>query len=97
MRGARVALDGWAVAGLVAVALLGVLVAAWFAWRGSSTQAPVGHAALLAPGIVIATAGAGGSGPGGTRPGAGAPAAMLVVDVAGRVRRPGLVRVPAGS
>jgi competence protein ComEA len=94
LRRGRLALDGWAVVAVVAVALLGVLVAAWFAWRGAGTEAPLGRAALLTPGAAVPIAS---SKPTPTTAGPSPTAALLVVDVAGRVHRPGLVRLPPGS
>jgi competence protein ComEA len=94
IRSGRLALDGVAIVAVGAVALIGVLVAGWFAWRGSADTQPVARTSVVAPGVALAQA----SSPSRGRPGALAtPASLLVIDVAGRVRRPGLVRVPAGS
>lgn len=94
VRGGRIALDRRSVAAVVCVALLGVVVAGFFAWRGSSTEGPAGRTALVRAG----TTEAGPSASGTARSAGPSPtAAPLVVDVAGRVRRPGLVRLPAGS
>jgi competence protein ComEA len=94
LRGGRLALDGWAVGALAAIALAGVVVAAWFAWRGASTQTPIGPAALLAPGIPVARSATASAA---TTAGPSQGSVLLVVDVAGRVRRPGLVRLPPGA
>ncbi|WP_433535275.1 helix-hairpin-helix domain-containing protein [Micromonospora sp. CA-249363] len=70
---------------LAAVALVVVLAAAGWAWRSRP------HAEPVAPPVAEAT-------PGGAA-GAVSPSASgeLVVAVAGKVRKPGLVRVPAGA
>ncbi len=94
LRRGRLALDGWAVVAVVGGALLGVLVAAWFAWRGAATEAPLGRPALLTPGAAVAVASAR---PTSTSAGPSPTAALLVIDVAGRVHLPGLVRLPPGS
>lgn len=72
-----------AVLGVVAVLCLALVVAALLAWRGRARDA----GADLAPPQVPQTL-------------ASAPpaaSAQVVVDVAGKVRRPGLVTLPAGS
>lgn len=94
VRGGRVALDRRSVAALVGVALLGVAVAGFFAWRGSSTDVPAGRTSLIRTGAAASGPAASVAAP---TAGSTPAAAPLVVDVAGRVRRPGLVRVPAGS
>jgi competence protein ComEA len=94
VRGGRIALDRRSVAALVCVALLGVLVAGFFAWRGSSTEGPAGRTSLIRTGAAASSPYATGAVP---SAGPSATVAPLVVDVAGRVRRPGLVRLPAGS
>ncbi|WP_371682314.1 helix-hairpin-helix domain-containing protein [Micromonospora sp. WMMA2032] len=79
---------------LAAVAALVVLAAALWAWRSRPTAEPVGP---------VAPAGVAGEA---TREAAGAtteaaapaaPSGQVVVAVAGKVRRPGLVRLPAGA
>ncbi|MFF3856781.1 helix-hairpin-helix domain-containing protein [Micromonospora sp. NPDC002575] len=75
---------------LAAVALVVVLGAGVWAWRSRPQAEPVRAEPSAAAGFDAT-------------PGAGAPAAAatpggeLVVAVAGKVRRPGLVRVPAGA
>jgi competence protein ComEA len=93
VRAGRLALDGRAILAVGVVALVGVLVAAWFAWRGSADAQPVARTSVIAPGVALARTSSPSPDPRGS-PGA---TALLVVDVAGRVRRPGLVRLPAGS
>jgi competence protein ComEA len=68
---------------LAAVAALVVAVAAYLAWQARPSVEP-------APDPVPETVAS-------TRPSAPASAAMLVVAVTGRVRRPGLVRLPPGA
>ncbi|WBC17478.1 helix-hairpin-helix domain-containing protein [Micromonospora sp. WMMA1998] len=81
---------------LAAVAALVVLAAAVWAWRSRPTAEPVGPVAPAG----VAPAGEA------TREAAGAttesaapagPSGQVVVAVAGKVRRPGLVRLPAGA
>ncbi|GGM56418.1 hypothetical protein GCM10011608_46580 [Micromonospora sonchi] len=79
---------------LAAVAVLVVLVAAVWAWRSRPQVEPV-VAATGATGTPD-PAGDGPEAPGGAEP-AATPTGQLVVAVAGKVRRPGLVRVPAGA
>ena len=83
-----------AVAAIALVAAIGVAWAAWLALRS------VPHEESESPGLVpiqthgvVATPGASGAPSGSAAVGA----ALVVVHVAGRVRRPGLVRLPPGS
>ncbi|GAA4576877.1 hypothetical protein GCM10023176_49260 [Micromonospora coerulea] len=73
---------------LAAVALVVVLGAALWAWRSRPHAEPVRTVSTVAA-------------PGGSAPfpqgSPGAPNGQLVVAVAGKVRRPGLVRLPAGA
>jgi competence protein ComEA len=73
---------------LAGVAGLVVLIAAVFAWRARPHVDPV-------PEVPVAVAATGtGTGPG---PASAGPPGEVVVAVAGKVRKPGLVRLPAGS
>lgn len=85
----RLRIDRRGAAVLAVIALAGVLLGAWLLWRARPVAAELGPARL------VTDAG---------RPTAGAtpapgPSAVpeLVVDVQGAVRRPGVVRLPAGS
>jgi competence protein ComEA len=78
---------------LAAVALLAVALAVVVVVRGRPSEVPAGVSAAL-PAPVLASAGTPLPGPGAS---SATPPAELVVAVAGRVRRPGLVRLPAGS
>ncbi|RLK11897.1 competence protein ComEA [Micromonospora sp. M71_S20] len=73
---------------LAAVAVVVVLVAGFWAWRSRPQAEPVRP---------VATAGASDAAVTGLAEPAATPAGELVVAVAGKVRRPGLVRVPAGA
>ncbi|MEU7935317.1 ComEA family DNA-binding protein [Micromonospora echinofusca] len=73
---------------LAAVAVLVVLGAAFWAWRSRPQTEPVSP---------VATAEASGAAVTGLAEPATTTAGELVVAVAGKVRRPGLVRVPAGA
>ncbi|WP_254910219.1 SLBB domain-containing protein, partial [Micromonospora sp. NBS 11-29] len=78
---------------LAAVAALVVLVAAVWAWRSRPSAEPVRPAAPV-------TEASGGAASGGASAEVAAPAgaaAQVVVTVAGKVRRPGLVRLSAGA
>ncbi|MEO3779030.1 ComEA family DNA-binding protein [Micromonospora sp. B11E3] len=77
---------------LAAVAAVVVLVAGFWAWRARPQAEPV-RAAAPAAGSEASTPGASAV-PQAPHPSAGG---ELVVAVAGKVRRPGLVRVPAGA
>jgi competence protein ComEA len=87
VRGGRVALERPAVAVLVVVAALAVLLAGWFAWQARAEPAAA-PPAVRVPGVAVGAGPASASAP---------PATVLVVDVAGRVRHPGLVRLRVGS
>jgi competence protein ComEA len=89
----RLGLPSAGAAGLVVVAVLAVLVALGWGWYTRARPE-------------VATARPAASGPGGVpagfpsaapSPASPTPAPRVVVDVAGRVRRPGLVTLPAGS
>ncbi|MQA04759.1 MAG: ComEA family DNA-binding protein [Streptosporangiales bacterium] len=84
LRGARYSPGrrGWRA--LVVVALLAALISGGLWWRGRSVPAEV-------PPVTAATSQAPASST------SSAPAKRIVVDVAGKVRRPGIVRLPAGS
>lgn len=75
---------------LAAVAALVVLGAGFWAWRSRPRAEPVPDTAAPAVGTAVPVAeDVAGSG--------ASPAGELVVAVAGKVRRPGLVRLPAGA
>jgi competence protein ComEA len=76
---------------LTAVAILVVLIAALLAWRARPRVDPVAVPPLDAP---AALASDNGAGPPGMRASGGS---ELVVAVGGKVRKPGLVRLPAGA
>lgn len=92
----------------VVVVVLAVLVAlaigTWWALRSAPHSQPLsnsGKAALIVqhtprPGTTSPT-GAGSTGQAGTASTASTASSMLVVDVAGKVRHPGIVDLPAGS
>jgi competence protein ComEA len=84
--GVRLGIDRRAVAALLVIALGGVVLAGAVVLRSRPHVAEVGPAAVIATGSPIPSPGvAPVSGP------------ELVVDVQGKVRRPGVVRLPAGS
>jgi competence protein ComEA len=85
--------------GLGVVALIAALAAVGLAWRSTPTPVALPVPAVSgvgAPGVTGGTSGAApSSAPALTAP--TQPAAGVVVDVAGKVRRPGVVILPAGS
>ena len=94
VHGARMRLDRPAAAALAAVAAVAVLVAGWFAWQSRAQAAPSPPAVELS-GTAVGTGPATASS---VQASSAQPSsAVLVVDVAGRVRHPGLVRLSAGS
>jgi competence protein ComEA len=76
---------------LALVAVVAMLVAAYLAWRSRPHEIPVNTFAAAA-----ATNGSDGHDPSTTSPAARA-SAMLVVAVEGKVKHPGLVRLPPGA
>lgn len=88
---------------LAAVAIVVVVVAAFLAWRARPRADPVGSglpaATAAGPGRSPADGAPGGpAAPGGSaQPAGGASEAVVVVAVAGKVRQPGLVRLPPGA
>jgi competence protein ComEA len=85
---------------LVAIAVLVIVVAGFLAWRARARVDPVAVPSFDAAGAAAAGpgAGAGGAGPAAASALASAPASVeVVVAVAGKVRKPGLVRLPPGS
>lgn len=91
--GVRFGIDRRAVAALTVIALGGVVLAGAVVLRSRPHLAEVGPAVVVATGSPIPTVP-------GESPAAGmapAPATEIVVDVQGKVRRPGVVRLPAGS
>jgi competence protein ComEA len=93
VRDGRVAISRTAAMGLAFLALLAVVLAGSYAWRGRAVQAvlPAAPASRAAPDR---------SEPASADPAATAPpspAGEVVVDVAGKVRQPGVVRLPLGS
>ena len=81
LAGGRVAPGRAGVAALALVALVGVLVTAVVVLRGRPAEVPLGSPRVEVSG----------------RPQPEASTAVLVVDVAGKVRRPGVLSLPPGS
>jgi competence protein ComEA len=80
----RVALRPGAAVGLIVVSVVAILIAAAIAWHARA------HPVIaVAPPAIGASGGAG--------PASRASPGVVVVDVAGKVRRPGLVTLPIGS
>jgi len=93
VRDGRVAVSRTAAAGLAFLALLALVLAGSYAWRGRAVQAvrPTDPTSSSSPQPSAAPS----STPGVTSP--PSPAGEVVVDVAGKVRHPGVVRLPLGS
>ncbi|WP_344606177.1 ComEA family DNA-binding protein [Sporichthya brevicatena] len=83
----RLGLDRRAVGALLVIALGGVVIAGAVVLRARPHVEDVGPAAVVAPGSPVPGVSA--------APGLAAPG--IVVDVQGKVRRPGVVQLPAGS
>jgi competence protein ComEA len=75
---------------LAAVAVLVILIAGFLAWRSRPQAEPVAPQLPAAPPSAAAQASQGAAAPQGT-------ATEIVVAVTGKVRRPGLVRLPPGA
>ncbi|MFH9955355.1 helix-hairpin-helix domain-containing protein [Streptomyces roseolus] len=102
----RCGLEPRSLAALAVVLVVAACAAGGFFWAGRPEQvrAPelVGVAPVAAPPVsasapVSASVSASVRSGGGAGPGGGAAAAEVVVDVAGKVRRPGVLTLPAGS
>jgi competence protein ComEA len=81
LRGAVVDPGRRGLVAVAAVAVIAALVAGWAAWQARPVAQPVGAQVQA---VRVA-------------PSAAASAALVVVAVAGKVRRPGLVKLPTGS
>jgi competence protein ComEA len=95
VRDGEVRISRTAAAGLVILALVAVTVSASYAWRARSVATGVGATLARSPAVEA------GLTPPALTPGAPTPSAstdgVVVIDVAGRVRSPGVVRLPVGS
>jgi len=96
----RVALGPGQVAVVAGLAVVGLALTCWWLVRSAGHEV-VAPTALTTPHAALATPGSGDSRPGGPGPGAGAPStaakAKVVVDVTGKVRRPGIAVLRQGA
>lgn len=92
----RLALSGAQVGVVAVLVAVGLAVTTWWVLRGDADPVPVSDpgGAASTPAPLASPAGAADEAESATAPIDGAP---LVVDVAGKVRRPGLVELPTGS
>lgn len=96
VRAGRLAIDGRALAALAMVGLLGVGLAVGFVLRGRPAGVAVAPARTTV-GSAPAAGGVSAAAGGGMAAASTGPSGVVVVHVAGAVRRPGLVRLPLGS
>ena len=96
VRGGRLALEPRAATVLAVVAAATVALAGWFAWRSAAVPGPAAPSTRVAGVVAAAASGPSTSGLASSAT-PSASAAGLVIDVAGRVRHPGLVHLPAGA
>ncbi|MEV4251936.1 ComEA family DNA-binding protein [Spirillospora sp. NPDC049652] len=83
---------------LVVVGVIAVLVAVGYLWMARPRPDPVKVSAATSPSLAVtASETAGGTGTTGTPPGASGGGTQLVVQVIGKVRRPGVLTLAAGS
>ena len=92
VRGGRLRLEPRALAVLAVVAVAAVVLAGWYAWQARAAPG-VQPPAVRAAGTAVAASPV----PAGETAVPSTAPSELVVDVAGRVRHPGLVRLPPGS
>jgi len=83
-----------AATGVVLVLLVGLALGAWLLWRGRPAEVAVPAVSRSAPAAATAAPTASETA---SSTSTSTASAALVVHVAGEVRRPGLVRLPAGS
>lgn len=98
VRDGRVTVSRTAAAGIALLAVAALVLAGSYAWRARAVEAVVPMAPSTSVPLPGASLGASPDGP--QEPGGGAsasPAGEIVVDVAGKVRRPGVVQLPLGS
>ncbi|WP_091118944.1 ComEA family DNA-binding protein [Nocardioides terrae] len=94
----RVGLSAWHLTVLALLVAAGLAVTCWSVMRGDPKVAPV-PAGAAAP-LVAVTAGSPGTSPSAVTasgPAAATTASTVTVDVTGKVRRPGVLDLPAGS
>lgn len=77
----RLVLDGPSAAGVALVVMLGALLGGWYLWRSQPDPVTPARAPVVARGVASPTPSP----------------SSVVIDVAGKVRRPGVVTLPAGS
>lgn len=93
----RVPFSGVHVAVLALVVGVALAATAWLVLAGRAQPEPLPEVARVATSLVPSPPAAAASGTAAPGPGAAGPGDDLVVDVAGKVRRPGIVELPPGS
>ncbi len=92
VRGGRLTLSRPAAIGIAVLAAAAVALGASYLWRAHATPVPLTAAAVGSHSAASTTASVRAS-----SPTASAKPSLVVVDVAGKVRHPGVVRLPQGS
>ncbi len=93
----RVVLLPWHLAVVTALVAAGLVFTAWWAWGGDSDATGLPPALQTAAPLVSATPSPGSGTPASAVPSGSSSGTTVTVDVAGKVRRPGIAVLPAGS
>ncbi len=97
LRDGRVAVSRAAASGLAVLAVVALVLAGSYAWRARSVEAVLPADPGASSGSKAASASAGSTPLVSTSASPASPTGVVVIDVAGKVRQPGVVRLPLGS